>query len=71
MSNTKTLTTADWDIRVRGRNLRDGVLTDKDVEKQLAALPDLEEHVDSFSIEQPALGGHEDDEDDEDLDVAP
>ena len=64
MSNTKTITGSDWDIRVRNRNLRDGVITDKDVEKHLAALPDLEEQTESFSLEQPALGGHEDDEDD-------
>ncbi len=65
MSNTKTITTSEWDIRVRTRNLRDGVITDKDVEKHLAALPDLEAATESFTLEQPALGGHEDDDDDD------
>lgn len=43
------------DIRVRERNLKSGSLTDKELEKNLAALPDLEGQSESFSTQQPAL----------------
>lgn len=43
------------DVRVRERNLKSGALTDKDLEKYLASLPDLEEQVEPFAIPQPAL----------------
>ena len=59
MSN-KTINSWDWDIRVRDRNLKSGALTDKDVEKQKAQLPDLEGQIDSVTLAQPALGGRED-----------
>jgi hypothetical protein len=58
MSN-KPLNVWDWDIRVRGRNLKAGVLSDKDVEKHASQLPDLADQVDGFSVPQPALGGRE------------
>lgn len=53
---TKT-NTNPWlmDTRVRERNLRSGALTEKDLEKHLGALPDLEGHYDSFATPQPAL----------------
>lgn len=53
---TKT-NTNPWlmDTRVRERNLKAGSLTEKDLEKHLAALPDLEGQYDSFSTPQPAL----------------
>lgn len=57
------------DVRVRERNLKSGALTDKDVEKYLTALPDLESDTESFGIGQPALDAVDDvadDEDDED-----
>jgi hypothetical protein len=58
MSN-KTINSWDWDIRVRERNLASGSLTPKDVEKQLAQLPDVVDQADSVVLPQPALGGRE------------
>ncbi len=60
------------DVRVRERNLKSGALTEKDVDKYLAALPDLEADTASFGVGQPALDAVEvvDDVDDEDDDVA-
>ena len=58
MSN-KTINTWDWDIRVRERNLRAGVLTEKDCEKHAAQLPDMAEQCEPVSMAQPALGGRE------------
>src|SRR4051794_32988864 len=43
------------DIRVRERNLRSGALTEKDVEKFLAGLPDAGAESEAFGIPQPAL----------------
>lgn len=43
------------DIRIRERNLKSGSLTEKDVEKYLAGLPDLEGQSESFGTSQPAL----------------
>ncbi|MBX3234418.1 MAG: hypothetical protein KIT84_13270 [Labilithrix sp.] len=43
------------DVRVRERNLRSGALTEKDLEKHLSALPDLDGQYDSFTTPQPAL----------------
>ena len=43
------------DVRVRERNLKSGALTDKDLEKQLAALPDLADQSEPFGTSQPAL----------------
>lgn len=43
------------DVRTRERNLKAGTLTEKDLEKHLASLPDLEGQYDSFSTPQPAL----------------
>jgi hypothetical protein len=57
---TKTINAWDWDIRVRERMIKAGTLTDKDIEKQVASLPDLAEHADPVSISQPAIGGRED-----------
>jgi len=64
------------DVRVRERNLKSGALTDKDLEKHLAALPDLADQAEPFAIPQPALAqphaassvdeADEDDEDDDD-----
>ncbi len=49
----------DLDIRVRDRNLKNGRLQDKDVEKFLGALPDLAETTTSFDTAQPALHRHD------------
>jgi len=59
MSN-KTINSWDWDIRVRERNIKNGTLTDKDIEKHKTGLPDLAEQADGVSLPQPALGGRED-----------
>lgn len=59
MSNQKQVNEWDWDQRVRERHLKNGVITDKDLEKQLSQLPDLAEQCEGFSIPQPALGGRE------------
>jgi len=58
----------DWDVRVRERNIKAGILSEKEVEKMLDGLEDLAEKMDTVSLAQPALsGGHDDiDEDEED-----
>ena len=43
------------DVRVRERNLKSGALTDKDLEKYLATLPDVGDQAESFGTQQPAL----------------
>jgi hypothetical protein len=47
----------DLDVRVRERNLRKGVLDEKDVEKYLKELPDVAANADNVSVAQPAVGG--------------
>jgi hypothetical protein len=59
MSN-KTINSWDWDIRVRERMLKNGTLTEKDVEKHIGQLADLAEHAEPVSMSQPAIGGRED-----------
>lgn len=44
-----------FDVRVRERNLKSGSLTDKDLEKYLAQLPDHADQAESFGTAQPAL----------------
>ena len=46
MSN-KTINSWDWDIRVRERKLKNGTLTDKDVEKHIAPAPGRDEQSDA------------------------
>jgi hypothetical protein len=48
----------DLDIRVRERNMKNGRLEDKDLEKFLTSLPDLATDTVSFGTAQPALEGH-------------
>ncbi|MDF2692806.1 MAG: hypothetical protein K0S65_1189 [Labilithrix sp.] len=43
------------DVRVRERNLKSGALTDKDLEKFLATLPDVADQAEAFGTSQPAL----------------
>jgi hypothetical protein len=57
---TKTINPWEWDVRVRERNLRKGILDDKDVEKHLGGLPDVADQAESIPVAQPALGGRED-----------
>lgn len=61
---------AAYDVRVRERNLRDGIITEKDVEKYVTQLPDLADQAEPFATSQPALAQPEmdDEEDDEDED---
>ena len=59
-TNEKKINSWDWDIRVRERMVRNGTLTDKDIEKHIGALPDLAEQTEPVSMSQPAIGGRED-----------
>ncbi len=77
-----TQKTNPWihDVRVRERNLKNGTITEKDVEKYVAGLPDLADQAEPFGTSQPALaqppaaaiddGGDDDDDDDDDDDMA-
>ena len=47
----------DLDVRVRERNIRKGVLDEKDVEKYLKELPDAAANAVSVTTPQPAVGG--------------
>jgi hypothetical protein len=47
----------DLDVRVRERNIRKGVLDDKDVEKYLKELPDSAANAENVMTPQPAVGG--------------
>ena len=57
---SKPISAQDWDVRVRERNLRQGRLSEKDVEKFLTALPDKEENAEAMGLSQPALSGRDD-----------
>ncbi len=59
MSNQKQINAWDWDVRVRERNLKKGVLTEKDVEKQHGQLTDMADQAEELGLPQPALGGRE------------
>jgi hypothetical protein len=59
-TNTKTINAWEWDVRVRERNVRKGILDDKDIEKHIAQLPDVADQAESITVPQPALGGRED-----------
>jgi hypothetical protein len=56
----KTINAWDWDVRVRERNVRRGIIDDKEIEKHLSQLVDVGEQVESLTYPQPALGGRED-----------
>ena len=47
----------DLDVRVRERNIRKGVLDEKDVEKYLKELPDSAANAENVTTPQPAVGG--------------
>lgn len=53
--STSQMPTWTMDVRVRERNMKSGALTEKDLEKNLAALPDLDGQYDTFTTPQPAL----------------
>lgn len=54
--STKTINPWDWDVRVRERNLRSGMLEDKDVEKHLTQLHDVGDLAEPIGLSQPAVG---------------
>jgi hypothetical protein len=54
---TSQKTPWDLDVRVRERNLRKGVLDEKDVEKHLKELPDSAANAENVTTPQPAVGG--------------
>ena len=62
---TKTVPSWEWDVRVRDRNIKKGMFTEKDVEKHLGSLPDGAAHCESVAVAQPGI---DDDDDDDDLD---
>lgn len=76
-NKTTSAQTWDWDVRVRERNLKAGLLSEKEVEKMLSSLEDLAEKADTVSLAQPALSSSavsadasdiDDEEDDDDID---
>ena len=69
MSN-KQLNVWDWDLRVRERNLKAGLITEKELEKFLAQVPDAEAQAEAFATPQPALDPPDEPEDSVDSDVS-
>lgn len=59
-----------FDLRLRDRNIRSGALDEKELNKHLSALKDLETETETFGLAQPAIGDgvDEDIEEDDDLD---
>jgi hypothetical protein len=49
-----------YDVRVRDRLLKKGLLKQDEVDKHLAALADVEAQSEPVSIEQPAVSSHGD-----------
>ena len=60
MSTKQVIQTWDWDVRVRERNLKRGLLDAEIVEKQMAKLADNAEQTEAVTLAQPALGGRSD-----------
>ncbi|HMI88840.1 MAG TPA: hypothetical protein VK550_32400 [Polyangiaceae bacterium] len=54
---TSQKTPWDLDVRVRERNIRKGVLDEKDIEKYLKELPDSAANAENVTLAQPAVGG--------------
>ena len=65
---TNKLNVWDWDLRVRERNLKQGMLTEKDVEKFLSTVPDVADQAETFATPQPALDPPEMADEPDDLD---
>jgi hypothetical protein len=55
MTNPKT--PWDLDVRVRERNLKKGVLDEKEVQTYLKDLPDLSANAEIVTLPQPAIAG--------------
>jgi len=47
----------DLDVRVRERNVRKGVLDEKEIERHLRELPDVAANAETITIAQPGLLG--------------
>jgi hypothetical protein len=47
---------ADYDVRVRERNLKSGLLRKDEVERHLASLIDVAEHAQLVDVSQPGTG---------------
>ncbi len=60
MSNKQQIQSWDWDVRVRDRNLKKGLLDAEIVEKQMSKLADTAEQSEAVTLAQPALGGRPD-----------
>ena len=55
----KKIQSWDWDVRVRDRNVRKGLLDGDTIEKHLGKLVDVGGEADQVTLAQPALGGRE------------
>ena len=60
MSTKQQIQSWDWDVRVRERNLKKGLLDAEIVEKQMSKLADTAEQSEAVTLAQPALGGRPD-----------
>ncbi len=60
MSKKEVIQSWDWDVRVRERNIKRGLLDAEIVEKQMAKLVDNAEQSEAVTLAQPALGGRPD-----------
>ncbi|MBI5531374.1 MAG: hypothetical protein HY898_01575 [Deltaproteobacteria bacterium] len=54
MSNPKNL--VDYDVRVRDRNVKSGLLRKEDVDRYVAALPDVAPLAQPVDVTQPGTG---------------
>jgi hypothetical protein len=54
MSNPKNL--VDYDVRVRDRNVKSGLLRKEDVDRYVAALPDVAPMAQPVDVIQPGTG---------------
>ena len=59
-NSNKTIHPWDWDVRVRERNLKRGILDEKEVERHLSQLPDVADKAEPIGFPPPALGGRSD-----------
>lgn len=60
MSKKEVIQSWDWDVRVRERNIKRGLLDADIIEKQMAKLADNAEQSEAVTLAQPALGGRPD-----------
>jgi hypothetical protein len=55
----KKIESWDWDVRVRDRNIKRGLLDPETIQKHLTKLTDVSAESDPVTPTQPALGGRE------------